>query len=332
MSTSKNTLSTGATLLVVLKETMTSRADARMQALMKQSSRGTADEREKEIEHVKTVESVLGYFDRAGVKYDTASVSAMPANVNSYTSGIVTLGGDGTFLGTAGHVSNVSMLGVRSTLGSVAKFSLADRETFPKLMDDILSGKAQPLRLLRLKATLRRMELDAKGVICPREVVIEQPVLNELFISHIVPAATTKYIVEHGAQNEPHDSSGIWIATPSGCTGGARSAGGTKMPVAARKFEYVAQSLYIRPDRPEYKMPHGIVDGTESLKIISRMENGKLYLDGQYRQYDFNVDDELIITAHPHDLQAFMDPNVNDRYPFFKPNYLPWGLDVDWKV
>jgi NAD kinase len=330
MSTTETTPNTSPELLVVLKETVTSRADARVQALMRQSSRGTADEREKEIEHVKTVDSVLGHLDRNGIKYDTALISAMPKNVRNYKR-IATIGGDGTFLGTAPHAGEAHMLGVRSTVGSVAKFSLADRESFPKLMDEILSGKRLPLKLMRLKASLTRMELDAKGVIAPREVVIDGPVLNELFISHIVPAASTKYILEHGSLSESHENSGIWIATPSGCTGGARSAGGTKIPVAARKFEYVTQSLYIRPDH-HYKMYHGIVDGTESLTVISRMESGKLYLDGQHRVYDFNIDDVLVITAHPDDLNAFMDANVNDRYPFFKPNYLPWGLDIDWKA
>jgi len=73
----------------------------------------------------------------------------------------------------------------------------------------------------------------------------------------------SRYYLQVGKLLEEQRSSGVWIATAAGSTGGLRSAGGKVLPKEDKKFQYKPRELYYGK-KTCYHLKGGIKPGPKS--------------------------------------------------------------------
>ncbi|HEX4950121.1 MAG TPA: NAD(+)/NADH kinase [Blastocatellia bacterium] len=206
---------------------------------------------------------------------------------------VITIGGDGTALGTSHYIRNGAMLGVNSAPGdSVGHFCHTHRGNFAERLADILAGRWQPTKLARLAVTL-----DDK--------LLPEPALNDVLIAHDCPAATTRYLIELNGVSEEQRSSGIWVATAAGSTAGIKSAGGKRMPLGSERLQYLVRELYREPQR-SYALTHGFLAPHETLIVASKMQDAHIYIDGARTAYEFPFGARLRLQRAAHPLRLFI--------------------------
>jgi NAD+ kinase len=182
---------------------------------------------------------------------------------------VISVGGDGTFLEAARVARRQLVLGVNSDPErSVGSFCSADAESFERVLDRTLAGSARILELHRLG-----LQMNGKPV--------GHPVLNELLVTHRKPAATSRYWLKIGVNEEVHRSSGVWISTAAGSTGAIRSAGAKPLPRDSKMMVYRPRELYLGR-RGSYKLKGGTVPAGAQVQIGSLMREGLICLDGEH--------------------------------------------------
>jgi len=270
---------------------------------------GLESVQESHEQHERCIEIVTSTLARAGVTLDTIHRNTEGLKSHLEAGGvdlIVTVGGDGTFLRASHEVgSDIPVLGVNSApLTSFGHYCCTDGPGFPALFHRILSGSFQPTHILRLN-----LSIDGQA--------IAEPVLNEVLVAHKHPAGTSRYQLEVDGVATQHKCSGLIVAAPPGSTGFLRSEGGTVLPITARKFTFVERAPFLKIDeRPA--LNSGVLDADRSMVMISQMQDGKLFIDGDHIEYDFPRGAKLTITAGASDLLAYVDPDCHA--PFIKPS------------
>jgi NAD+ kinase len=205
---------------------------------------------------------------------------------------VVTVGGDGTLLAASHHVGSVPILGVNSAPEhSVGFFCPAHSANLETELSGALNGTLP-------RVVLARMQVRVGDRVCSRRV------LNEALFCHAIPAATSRYIVRYGDDTEEQRSSGVWVGTAAGSTAATRSAGGKVLPFASRNLQLVIREPYAESKRTVH-LNHIIFDPTESLELLSKMEDARLYLDGPYRQIPVGLGDRVIFSVSDEPLHVF---------------------------
>ena len=206
---------------------------------------------------------------------------------------VITIGGDGTALGTSHYITDGLMLGVNSAPGdSIGHFCHTQRNNFAERMTDILEARWQPTKLTRLAVTLDNQWLPEQA-------------LNDVLIAHDCPAATTRYILEQKGVSEEQRSSGLWIATAAGSTAGIKSAGGKVMPLGSQRIQYLVRELYREPGR-DYALTRGFLSPQEEIVIASKMQTAHLYIDGARTAYQFPFGARVRLQRSSHPLWLFI--------------------------
>lgn len=214
---------------------------------------------------------------------------------------VISVGGDGTFLDASHFVHSVPLLGVNSSRSSsFGHFCLANEENVGKILDEIASDEIKPYRLLRL-------ELALNGSTLP------ELVLNEVLVCHSNPAGTSRYFLAVKGHQEEQRSGGIWVGPPAGSTGALRAAGGTVLPIDAQQYQYVVREPGPRPGE-HWQLVGGLLERADSLKVVSQMRTGTLFIDGQHIDYCFALGDELVVSSSKRDLVAYVRPDTNDIF------------------
>lgn len=253
--------------------------------------------REQEL----TLASLLEALARLGVTPLTFSVDATDAKARRAIASarlVITVGGDGTLLATSHWVTGAVLLGVNSApRSSVGYLSLARRAGLARLLARIASGDLLPQQVSRLEVVLNE---GTHGRLLP-------PALNDVLIAHEQPAATSRYGLRLGRKLEEHRSSGLWVATATGSTAGIRSAGGSAMPLTARRLQFRARELYQVRGR-DATLGSGFVEAGQELVVESAMESGWLYLDGARMAIRFPFGARAIFRVAREPLLLFADP------------------------
>lgn len=206
---------------------------------------------------------------------------------------VITIGGDGTALGTSHYITSGLMLGVNSAPGdSVGHFCHTQRDNFAERLANILADKWQPYKLARLA-----VNLDDKP--------LPELALNDVLIAHDCPAATTRYILDLNEVKEEQRSSGIWIATAAGSTAGIKSAGGKVMPLGSQRLQYFVRELYREPGRT-YALTQGFLAPHEELVIASKMPTAHIYIDGARTAYKFPFGARVLLQRASQPLYLFI--------------------------
>jgi NAD+ kinase len=273
-----------ANVFVVAKETSYARyvermQDARTKKLLATGDASVAGQVETHRAHLRTLEVVNDALGELGI---TATQVPFPSRIPASASLVITVGGDGTLLGSSHDVGEATpILGINSApKTSIGFFCAGSAESARRLLRQTFLQGPNVRMLARMQVTL-----DDK--------VLSQRVLNEALFCHSSPAATSRYelrIVETAAERaktrqqetgkqESQRSSGLWIGPPAGSTAAQRSAGGRVLRMDREVLQYVVREAYA-PHGKKPKLTRGIVGKDGSIELLSRMRSGRIFLDG----------------------------------------------------
>lgn len=151
------------------------------------------------------------------------------------------IGGDGTFLRTAAKIgnTNIPILGVNAgRLGFLADVSLAEAET--AIPDIVLNGKYEVEHRALLNIEIPECKQNYQRFALNEVAILKRDVSSMVSVSVSVD----------GTLLNQYDADGVIIATPTGSTAYAMSAGGAILQPQSHCFEIVpiaAHSLTARP-------------------------------------------------------------------------------------
>ncbi len=196
---------------------------------------------------------------------------------------VISVGGDGTFLVAARHVSDAFIIGVNSNPEDKEGFlTRATAETFEERFHAILDDKFTALYLTRLQPTLEGKDLPL--------------VLNEVFIGHREPHHMAIYTLKAGEKEEQlQKSSGILVATAVGSNGWLKSARGKVMAFMDRGFQFLVRDPF-SGRIVKSTLTEGMLKEGETLSIGCTMDKGIISLDGGPR-HEFPNGSTLKITT-----------------------------------
>jgi NAD+ kinase len=254
--------------------------------------------------HHATVKGVRDHLKMSGLKADFVLRRKM--NRLGFVDGdyglVVTVGGDGTILDASHRIKNTPILGVNSDpMRSVARFSGCDLGSFPRVLDKFLSGRLKPVSVPRLEFSLNGREHP-------------WPVLNDLLVTTLSPAGTSRYSLRVGNRVEEQMSSGLWISTPAGSTAANLSAGGRILPATRKGFQYVVREAYL-PKFGRRSLIQGVLGAGGVLEMVSFMRDGQIFLDGANNMLPFVLGDQLKVKLSPHPLRILGFNLLKGRIP-----------------
>ena len=274
--------------------------EPRFLKLLEEGNAGVAKVKLAHDEHYETLEALEKELKKRNIEYVSMARADLQDSVDQFDM-VISVGGDGTFLDASHAIHNVPLLGVNSTRStSFGHFCLANFSNIAAVLDCIESGEITTFPLLRLEIVLNGSP-------------VPELVLNEVLVCHSNPAGTSRYFIELDKTREEHRSSGVWIGTPSGSTGSLKSAGGVIMPIIDQQYQYKVREPWTRPGQV-FDLVHGMVDRNKEMHMTSNMRTGAVYIDGQHIDYSFSLGDSIIIRASKSDLNAYVNPNVNDIF------------------
>jgi NAD+ kinase len=193
---------------------------------------------------------------------------------------VISVGGDGTLLDSSHCVEKIPILGVNSDpKRSVARFSGCDVTTFQKILRGYLQGRVRPVLVPRLEFFVNNRKN-------------KWLVLNDLLVTTLSPAGTSRYVLKVGSKLEEQISSGVWISTAAGSTAAIQSAGGKMLPVTSKKFQFVVREAYQKKFGPR-RLLKGILASPGSLEMVSHMREGRIFADGTNLVVPFGLGNRL---------------------------------------
>jgi NAD+ kinase len=241
-------------------------------------------------EHAATIAAIGEWL--GGTDLDVSWARSPSDRAVADASLVVTIGGDGTFLTVARHVSSAPMLGVNSSPStSTGHYCGTTASTFAAAIDHILSGAAKPTPLTRIEATLGSERIRPFA-------------LNDLLFAHRSPVASSRYALRVGDQSELQLSSGIWVATATGSTAAIMSAGGSAMALDDPRLQYRVREPYQRGDN-RFALTAGFC---EHLEIVSRSDRNAIFLDGHQDGLIVPFGTRVTVGIAPEPLFAFLTP------------------------
>lgn len=234
--------------------------------------------------HYETLQAVEESLKKCGVAYHKKS-RGQKIDFKKYDL-IITIGGDGTFLEASRHLKKQILLGVNSDPStSVGSYCVATRKTFAYYLERALNNKAKLVQIsrLRVQGQARNKRVD---------------ILNDVLIAHKNPAAMSRYQIQIGSLKEEQRSSGVWVSTAAGSTGAMHSAGGKVLSFSGQNFQYRPRELFDGFDC-KYRLNGGVLQKRSSVKFISLMREGMIFLDGARAQWPFPFGDTVTIRRSP---------------------------------
>ena len=252
--------------------------------------------RKAHLAHQKTLKRVQQALRALGAKI---TVLRSPGVVFDATDAslVVTVGGDGTLLAASHHVGSIPILGVNSSPEhSVGFFCPAHLGNLEDTLERALDGTLPSVSLSRMQVSVNNR-------------ILSRRVLNEALFCHANAAATSRYIVSYRGKSEEQRSSGVWVSTAAGSTGAARSAGGRVLPFTSQNLQLVVREPYLESRRAARPVPleldHIVFDPPETLTLLSKMEDARLYLDGPFRQMPVGLGDRVVCSISNEPLHVF---------------------------
>ena len=230
--------------------------------------------------HQLTVDTIIEKISNKGIQLDVIFRGDLkPIEKDDYDL-VITTGGDGTILETSKYIKETPILGVNSDpLGSVGFFTGATKDDFEEKIDLVLNNKINSVSINRIQIRINNEP-------------IKDLVLNDILITHSIPAATSRYVIRIKGYEENHRSSGLWISTAAGSTAAIRSAGGFPLPITSDAVQYMVREFYDRGSN-KFKLLGGVYNFSDNIEIISQMRLGRIYIDGPFFDYPFTVGDKL---------------------------------------
>lgn len=270
-------------VLVIYKKTAYQRWDAesdpRVRKLLAEGDASVAKLLSAHESHLRTLELAREALKKLGAR---ATFRHRHDRDDERWDLVVTLGGDGTLLWTSHTVdASTPIVAINSSPEtSVGWFCAGDCTDVEGILARALEGD-----LRRTPLTRMRVLLDGES--------LHERVLNDVLFCHECPAATTRFLLRHGEEEESHACSGLWIGPAAGSTAAQRSAGGKVLPIGSRKLQWIVREPFAPelPDRePEpMQLAKGLVLDGETLELKSKIREGRLYFDGAQKVAKLDV-------------------------------------------
>jgi NAD+ kinase len=227
--------------------------------------------------HRRTLDQVLHALGRLGA---TVRLVGSPSERFSPRGAalVLTVGGDGTLLAASHRIGVQPLLGVNSAPAhSVGYFCAAHSGNLATLLPKALEGSLKRVSLTRMQVIVNGRLRSAR-------------VLNETLFSHRIPAAVSRYILEHSGRREEQRSSGFWIGTAAGSTGAIRSAGGRVLALGSNELQLVVREPYT-PFGTNIAIRRLIVAAGQEVVVRTKMDRAVLFLDGPFRRIFLRLGD-----------------------------------------
>lgn len=234
--------------------------------------------------HTRSLEEICKHLSSRGVSFDKRYRGDVD-DADRYDL-LITVGGDGTVLDLSHGIESTPLLAINSDPeSSIGYFCAGTADDFEDLLAKTLDGGWEPFELRRFHVRIN-------------DEVASVPVLNDVLISHSNPAAVSHYFLTiDGNEPEEQKSSGIWVSTPAGSTAAIRSAGGYVLPLDSERLQYLVREPYPMASR-SYHFLKGIRPLEERFEIISKMDDGRIFVDGPHISYPFSIGDVVCIDSN----------------------------------
>jgi len=263
------------------------RKNPRFIELIAQGDRSVERMIEAHEDHVATVDEARAALEKMGCRasFRFRGDEGLVEDVDL----VVTVGGDGTLLWAARWVgAGIPMVAINSApRDSVGHFCAGAKGSVRQVLERAIAGELRETRLTR-------MEVELDGEILTRRV------LNDALFCHASPAATTRYLLRHErpaegtAEEEEHKCSGIWVGPSAGSTAAQLSAGGRVFPVGSKRLQYVVREPYLPPEG-SYSMTRGMVESGDQLALISKIREGRVFIDGPHHCREVRMGARLVM-------------------------------------
>jgi NAD+ kinase len=238
--------------------------------------------------HRRSVEQVAAALAAAGVDYSW-TLAPTPDAV-AEVDAVITVGGDGTLLQASHDIADLPVLGVNSAPSfSVGYFATATPDTFPAHLRSMLSGTHPVVSLTRVRVHINDQPL-------PRYA------LNEVLFAHQSPAGTSRYRLTVEGASEAQRSSGLWVSTAAGSSAAIASAGGQRMPLAARALQVLVREP-CHPQGGRLRLLHAFTEAP--VRIVSEALTSAVYVDGPRRPAPVEMGDEVVLDTGAPPLRLF---------------------------
>lgn len=304
---SRNTLSTEEprSVLVVFKKSkldlyVHEKKNAHYAALLEAGAEVVRSFEAAHKAHAATLKRVVEALEGAGLPYRLRYRAGLRTDMTSGKALVVTVGGDGTLLDACRKVEDAPVLGVNSDPDrSVGFLCAANAETFSDVLAEVMSGRVEPTPVARLGATL-----DGEP--------LKHPVLNDALVADGNPAATARYLIEARGHREAQKSSGIWFAGPAGSTAAVHSAGGRVLPLDDGRMQMRVREAFHLEGAP-YQLVDEVFDPEEEVVVVSKMREGRIFLDGPHARLPFPAGAELRLSANGRPLNLVVTEGMRRR-------------------
>jgi len=160
-------------------------------------------------------------------------------------------------------------------------------------LDRILAGKVQIKKFNRLDLTFT-------------DGTQSMNVLNDILICHHNPGAMSRYYLTVGKVREEQRSSGVWIATAAGSSGGLHSAGGKVLPQENKEFQYKPRELY-RGRNIKYHLKGGVLKPSQKITLTSLMREGVVFVDGSHVCMPFSFGTKIFVERSSNPLKIVFE-------------------------
>ncbi|MBI4309433.1 MAG: NAD(+)/NADH kinase [Candidatus Omnitrophica bacterium] len=207
---------------------------------------------------------------------------------------IITVGGDGTFLEAARNLTGSQVIwGINSDpTWSVGRFCSGNARNFERMLDAIMQGKAAV-------RTFNRLLLSFDNGTQPMNAV------NDVLVCHHNPAALSRYYITAGKIKEEQRSSGVWVSTAAGSSGGIHSAGGKILPQNSRNIQYKPRELY-RGHGTKYRLTGGVLKPRQKITMTSLIREGVVFVDGSHICLPFSFGAAIQVGSSPEPLKVII--------------------------
>lgn len=227
---------------------------------------------------VAEVESFLKKEKQAVIKIDR---ECLEKRSYSEIDLIVVIGGDGTFLRSSHLNESIPMIGINPNPEKKEGFFMQLNK------NNYLSFLKQALDEIK---TIDHFRLE---ILINGKTLLERA-LNEAYIGSEKPYMMFNYELSLNGVAEFQRSSGILIGTPCGSHAWIKSAGGKKLKLDEKKFQYLVREPYEGKITGKFSYKKGIVDENSKVKVIPKTK-GILVIDSVSKPYPIEPDDKVEI-------------------------------------